>query len=119
MKCSCNIKLIAAGFAAGCVNGLLGAGGGLLLIPLLMLADPTESESVFTKSVAIMLPICLTSIAITPGLNQLPWKLALPYLVSAIPGAILAGIFAKKIPAKLLHRVLGIMILWGGIRYLC
>ena len=33
-------------------------------------------------------------------------------------GGVLAGMFGKKIPTVWLHRGLGILILWGGIRYL-
>lgn len=112
-------KLSAAGFAAGCVNGLLGAGGGMILVPLLTLLDSDNDGSVFVRSVAIMLPICMVSLAISPGYAALPLIDALPYLIGAVPGALLAGVLAKKIPVKWLHRGLGIMILWGGVRYLC
>jgi len=111
-------KLASIGFAAGCINGLLGAGGGMLLVPLLTFLD-SDDAAVFMKSVAIMLPLCVVSLGISPGYTALPWKDALPYLIGAIPGALLAGVLAKKIPVKWLHRGLGIMILWGGVRYLC
>ena len=110
---------VALGFAAGSVNGLLGTGGGMILVPLMTLADREKEADIFVNSVAIILPICMVSIGISPGYADLPWVEALPYLLSAIPGAICAGIFARKIPVKWLHRVLGILILWGGVRYLC
>lgn len=110
---------ILAGLAAGTVNGLLGAGGGMLLVPLLTLAGDLKERDVFPTSVAVILPICLVSLSISPGLNSLPWTEAWPYLIAAIPGGILAGLFEKKIPVKWLHRVLGILILYGGVRYLC
>ena len=112
------IKMAAVGFAAGCINGLLGTGGGMILIPLLTMLK-IEDRNVFADSVAIIFPICLVSLAIFPGLSNLPWRDALPYLLAAIPGGIAAGIWGNKIPVKWLHRVLGILILWGGVRYLC
>ena len=108
---------ILAGGIAGAINGLLGAGGGMLLVPLLSWLC-SEDEDIFASSVAIMLPVCVVSLAINPGLGELPWKEAWPYLVAAIPGGLLAGLLDKKIPVKWLHRGLGIIILWGGIRYL-
>ena len=110
---------ILAGTIAGAVNGLLGAGGGMILVPLLTWICCIEEKQVFTTSVAIMLPICLVSLTISPGLDDLPWKEAWPYLLGAAPGGILAGILAKKIPVKWLHRGLGLLIIYGGIRYLC
>ena len=110
---------IFVGAIAGATNGLLGAGGGMLLVPLLTLFTELEEEQVFPTSVSIILPICFVSLFVSPGYGNLPWKEAWPYLIAAIPGGILAGKLDKKIPVKWLHRALGIIILWGGVRYLC
>ena len=110
---------ILAGSIAGAVNGLLGAGGGMLLVPLLTLFTDLSDDQVFPTSVSIILPICLVSLSVSPGLGNLPFTEAWPYLVAAIPGGMLAGFLDKKIPVKWLHRALGILILWGGVRYLC
>ena len=107
------------GAIAGAVNGLLGAGGGMLLVPLLRKYAHLEEEQVFPSSVAIILPICVVSLCVTALDTPLPWMEALPYLLGSIPGGLLAGLFGKKIGVKWLHRILGIILLWGGIRYLC
>ena len=39
-----------AGFCAGGVTGLFGAGGGMILIPLLTLLTNTEEDSLFSTS---------------------------------------------------------------------
>lgn len=110
---------ILAGTIAGAVNGLLGAGGGMLLVPLLTLLTGLKDEQVFPTSVTVILPICFVSLFVSPGYENLPWDAALPYLVAAIGGGVLAGLLDKKIPVKWLHRALGVLILWGGVRYLC
>ena len=91
----------------------------MLLVPLLTLFTNLEDDQVFPTSVTIILPICMISLAVSPGYSNLPWQDAWPYLVAAVPGGILAGLLDKKIPVKWLHRGLGILILWGGVRYLC
>ena len=108
----------AAGAAAGAVNGLFGAGGGMVLVPMLS-GDTgfTESE-IFSSSVMIILPICLVSLGVSTGF-RLPWNQAWPFLVGGIPGGILAALLGKRIPLVWLHRFLGAMICYGGIRYLC
>ncbi len=108
-----------AGLSAGAVNGLFGAGGGMVLVPLLTGLTNLSDEEVFPSSVSIIFPICLVSLFFSAGAEALTWQTALPYLIGSAAGGILAGIFGKRIPTLWLHRVLGALILWGGFRYLC
>ena len=106
-----------AGLCAGAVTGLFGAGGGMVLVPLLLLLTDISEDEIFPCSVAIILPICLASLFL--GSPKIPLGDALPYLIGSTLGGILAGVWGRKIPTLWLHRFLGVMILWGGVRYLC
>lgn len=112
------IPLAMAGAAAGLVNGLFGAGGGMVLIPLLAATKTLSERELFTCSIAIIAPICIVSLSISAQ-GALPWRDALPFLLGSIPGGILAATLGKRIPTSWLHRALGLMILYGGVRYLC
>ena len=112
-------KTALAGFLAGAVNGLFGAGGGMVLIPLLTLMTDVDDQDIFPTSVSVILPICVVSLSIASMHQRLPFIEALPYLLGSIGGGVLAGLTARKIPVKCLHRILGVLILWGGVRYLC
>ena len=108
-----------AGLCAGVVNGMFGAGGGMVLVPLLTILPGLSDDLIFSSSVAIILPICAVSLAfILPGASY-SFVTALPYLFGSLIGGLLSWRLAKIIPTKWLHRILGIFILWGGIRYLC
>lgn len=109
---------ILAGLGAGAVNGLFGAGGGMVLVPLLGLLTDFEDREVFPASVSIILPICLISLTVSAIGHGIPWSDAMPYLIGSGLGGLLAGVFGKKIPTAWLHRGLGLLILWGGVRYL-
>ena len=109
------IGSLIAGLAAGAVNGLFGAGGGMILIPLLSKLTDWNDDEIFSSSPSIILPICLASLASS---LPLPWTDALPWLPGSALGGLAAGIWGNKIPAKWLHRGLGILIIWGGVRYL-
>ena len=113
------LGLILAGSAAGAVNGLFGAGGGMVLVPLLVWLTSIEPESVFPSSISIILPICIVSLTVAAAHGRLPWESAFPYLIGSAVGGVCAGLWGKKIPVKWLHRGLGILIIWGGFRYLC
>ena len=108
-----------AGACAGAVNGLFGAGGGMVLVPLLTTLTDLQDDEVFPASVSIILPVCLVSLSVTFQRGLLLWDDVLPYLLGSAVGGIIAGIWGKRIPTLWLHRLLGIFILWGGIRYLC
>lgn len=110
--------LALAGSAAGIVNGLFGAGGGMILVPLLTKLGNMEEQEVFPASICIILPMCLLTLTIQSA-GTLPWQDAFPYLIGSAVGGLFAGIWGKKIPTLWLHRILGVLILWGGYRYLC
>lgn len=107
-----------AGAAAGAINGLFGAGGGMVLVPLLVSGKDFSQDEVFSSSIVIILPICIVSLIFSAN-GKLPWADAWPFLLGGIPGGLLAGFLSKKIPTIWLHRFLGVLILYGGLRYLC
>jgi len=111
--------LILAGFCAGAVNGLFGAGGGMVLIPLLSLLTSLQDRDMFSGSIAIILPMCIVSLIATALTGSICWQESLPYLPGSALGGYLAFRYGGRIPAKWLHRGLGILIVWGGIRYIC
>ena len=113
------LGLILAGLGAGAVNGLFGAGGGMVLVPLLSLLTPLDDRDIFSASIAVILPICIVSLTATAISGSIAWQESLPYLIGSAAGGVTAGLWGQKIPASWLHRGLGILIIWGGIRYLC
>lgn len=118
MKQKKTIFTAIAGAAAGTVNGLFGAGGGMVLVPLLTALTDIEDEDIFPASVSIILPICLVSLSFGALSGVFAWREAVPYLIGSAAGGVLAGLLGRKIPTVWLHRILGALILWGGVRYL-
>lgn len=107
-----------AGFSAGTLNGLFGAGGGMVLVPLMGALTDLDEQQLFPSSVAILFPICVVSLIFAQGWSDFSFMQALPYLAGSLIGGVGAGLWGKHIPTQWLHRVLGCLILWGGIRYL-
>ena len=113
------LGLILAGAAAGAVNGLFGGGGGMVLIPLLSFSNISNDRNVFDSSIAIILPICVITLITTSFTQPIPWTESVPWMIGGTIGGYLATKWGKKIPVLWLHKGLGILILYGGIRYLC
>ena len=107
------------GSVAGVINGLFGAGGGMVLVPMLNRFTDLDENEIFPASIAIILPMCFITLFISSFRAPIPWNTSLPYLFGSIIGGIISGFIGPKIPVLWLHRVLGILILYGGWRYLC
>ncbi len=106
------------GALAGAVNGLFGTGGGMVLIPGLRKWTDLEEKEIFACSVGIILPLSAVTLGVyfLGGGKIAPGSLS--YIIGGTLGGIGAGWLFKKVKAKWLRRVLGIFILYGGIRLL-
>ena len=106
------------GAVAGIVNGLFGAGGGMVLVPLLIRFCKLEDKKAFASAISVILPLCLVSIVTYYFRDVFPIQKAFPYLVGGLIGGMIGGILFKRVSVTFLHRSLGLIILWGGIRLL-
>ena len=111
-----NWRAALAGSAAGLANGLFGAGGGMILVPLLTKTCALEERKTFATALVIILPLCLVSLAVYCLSGSLEVKTAVPYLIGGFFGGIGGGLLLKRMPVRLLHGALGLIILWGGLR---
>lgn len=110
------LKYALSGAAAGTANGLFGAGGGMILIPLLTRWAKLEDKKAFATSISIIAPLCLVSIVIYFMGGNISLSTALPYLLGGFFGGLIGGKLFRKIPTVFLHKALGLIILYGGIR---
>lgn len=112
------LRAVAAGAAAGAVNGLFGAGGGMVLVPLLISFVGLEDRKAFSTAVSIILPLCLVSLAVCWLEGVFPLQDAWPFLLGGLAGGLVGGLLFQNIPVSFLHRIMGILILWGGVKLL-
>lgn len=107
-----------SGAAAGLVNGLFGAGGGMVLVPMLIHYGKLEDKKAFSSAVCIILPLCLVSIVVYWMKQVFPFTEALPYLAGGLIGGVLGGILFRKVSVQFLHKIFGVVIFVGGLRLL-
>ncbi|MGM9661652.1 MAG: TSUP family transporter [Oscillospiraceae bacterium] len=111
-------RLALAAAAAGTVNGLFGGGGGMALLPLLSREPALEGRALFANSVAIILPLCLVSVAVSACFEPLPLKEALPYLLGGAAGAAVGARLFSKMPPAWLKRLFALFLFYAGVKYL-
>ena len=112
------VRCALAGAAVGFVNGFFGAGGGMVLVPLLVRLGGLEDKKAFSSAVCIILPLCLVSLGVYALHGALPLRESVPYLIGGAAGGTAAGLLFSKMPARILHLALGALILFGGVRLL-
>ncbi len=109
--------LILIGLAAGLLSGFIGVGGGIIIIPLLMIFLGMSQHQAQGTSLAVMLP----PIGILAAWNYhkagfVDWKFALIISATFIIGGYISSNWAVNIDVKLLKKFFGIMLLIGGLK---
>jgi len=116
------VLLIAAGLAAGFLNGLLGAGGGVLLIYALSALNPDKSpdgvRDNFAATVACVLPVTLLSAILYAADGRMDFAAVTPLVLPAILGGTAGAVLLGRIPTKLLKKLFALLVIWSGISML-
>jgi hypothetical protein len=110
------IKGFVSGAGAGLICGLLGAGGGALLVPLLRDWMGIEAKKAMATSVFCIAPLCAVATVVYAIRGRLPWADAWPYAAGGLAGGFAAGYLFKKAAPGWLRRVFGILLLCGAAR---
>lgn len=108
---------IAAGFAAGILNGMLGAGGGMAVVPMLEHVG-LKPVNAHATSIAVIVPLCIFSAVMYLYGNSLSIGDALPYIPAGLLGALAGAFLLPRIPATALRRIFGAFMLYGALKLL-
>ncbi len=107
-------KNIIVGFLTGIINGLLGAGGGMIAVPTLK--TQIDAQKAHATTVAIIMPMCLTSSIFYILAGRVTIKDALPYAPYGVIGALIGSALLTKLKAKHLRIIFSIFMIWAGVR---
>lgn len=112
-------KITSAGFFEGCLTGIVGAGGGFLIIPALVLLGKVPMKKAIGSSLII---IAVKSLMGFMGdLHndvQINWKLLISFASFAIVGIMLGSSFSKNISNEKLKPIFGYFVLVMAITIL-
>jgi uncharacterized protein len=110
------VLLIAFGAAAGVLAGLLGVGGGILLVPFLVLVVGMTQHEAEATSLLVILPTAVAaSVALRRrNVGDLPTALAVG-LVGAV-GAVAGVLLALALDADVLRVVFAALLAFVGVR---
>ena len=101
------LPLVLWGLGIGFVTGLLGAGGGFLIIPALVLFVKLPMKTAIGTSLIIIAINSIFGFLFSLKQTYLDWKILLLFTILAIVGIYLGGLWAEKIPGKTLKKWFG------------
>ena len=105
------------GFAAGILNGLFGAGGGIIVVPLLERTG-IEAKKAHATSIAIISALSIASGVIYYLQGKLIFGEILWYLPTGALGAVIGAFLLKKISNNLLRIIFGVIMIISAVRLL-
>lgn len=111
------IKLPLLSILVGFLNGLFGAGGGMIAVPMLK-SNGLPVQKSHATSIAMILPLCILSGYFYFKNGHFALQEALPFIPGAVLGAVVGAFLLKKIHAIWLKRIFGVLIIYASIRIL-
>jgi uncharacterized membrane protein YfcA len=109
------LKLLLYGIGAGLITGFLGAGGGFVLIPALVLVVQLPMKKAVGTSLLIIALNSLVGIAGDWGHVQLDWIFAASLIALALLGLFMGVVLSAKLPDMLLKKYFGWFVFCMGL----
>lgn len=98
------VTIVLVGVAAGFLSGLFGVGGGILIVPGLVLVAKMDQRIAHGTSLAAVLPISASSLLSYWAHDHVDWRVGACLAVGALAGAVLGTRLLTVLP----HRALAI-----------
>ena len=120
MKDALKNKLLipAIGFLAGISNGLMGAGGGIIIVYGMNYAlrdSICDKKDVFANALCVMLPVSAVSCICYAIRGALPINGLAVYSIPAILGGITGGFLLHRIKTDALKKIFAAIVIYSGI----
>lgn len=105
------IKVIIEGVIVGIVTGIVGAGGGFLVVPALVLLGGLRMEYAVGTSLLVIAMKSFAGLAGHLGHVDIDWTLTLAVTAAAVVGSFGGGALAGRVPADGLRKGFGLFVL--------
>ena len=108
--------LFPLGFMVGTFGTLIGAGGGFILVPILLLLYPDKSpETITSISLAVVFFNALSGSFAYAKMKRIDYKSGMIFAIATIPGSILGACTTSLIPRNIFNGVFGILLLVASV----
>lgn len=109
-------RVAAIGIGAGLLSGMFGVGGGILVVPALVMMLRFDQRLANGTSLGAVLPISVASLVTYWSHDNVDWAMAAWLVVGALGGAILGTRWIHVLPRKVLGYLFATMLIATAIR---
>jgi uncharacterized membrane protein YfcA len=107
--------LVPAGFVIGAYGTLIGAGGGFILVPFLLLLYPAlDPEIITSTSLAVVFFNALSGTVAYARMGRVDYRSGLIFSAATVPGAIVGALTTAYIPRRTFDAILGAVMVIGS-----
>ncbi|MDR3640985.1 MAG: sulfite exporter TauE/SafE family protein [Humidesulfovibrio sp.] len=104
------------GFVTGAYGTLIGAGGGFVLMPVLLLLYPHDSPALLTSiSLAVVFVNAASGTEAYAVMRRVDYKTGVVFALASVPGAVLGALVTSFFPRNLFDILFGVTLLAGAI----
>jgi uncharacterized protein len=108
--------LFPLGLLIGAFGTLIGAGGGFILVPILLLVYPNEKTELITAiSLAVVFFNALSGSFAYARMQRVDYKSGIFFSVATIPGAILGAFSTAYIPRRAFDLIFGVLMVIAAL----
>jgi uncharacterized membrane protein YfcA len=110
--------LIGGGLAAGLMNGLLGAGGGIVAVFVLgrlLRGNGIDSRDLFANALASMLPVTAVSLVSYALQGTVTLRGAEVLIIPAILGGVGGAFLLDRLKVETVQRIFTLLMIFSGI----
>lgn len=111
------IKKVFVGTIIGIINGLFGAGGGMIAVPLLK-GLGLDQNSAHRNAIAVILPLTVLSAFLYLSKGFVNINDSLIFIPTGLIGAFIGSRILSKISPKILKGIFGGFMIYAGINLL-
>lgn len=110
------IAMAAIGVLVGVFGTLVGAGGGFILIPILIMMNPrAEPEYLTAISLAVIFFNALSGTIAYARMKRIHYRAGITFALASIPGAVLGALTVHYVPRQAFDIILGIFMLVSSV----
>jgi len=112
------LKNIIIGASAGIISGLFGAGGGLILVPVLVHYLKLSEKEARATTIFCILPMVITSGIIYYNNDLIDWSLAIKCAIGGIIGSFIGTKLLRSLSNSVLKISFIVFLIYVAIKYL-
>ena len=109
------LLLILLGVFVGFVNGFLGAGGGMILVPLIILLLKMDTKIAHATAILIILPISLISGVFYLIKGAFSLTVFLPCLIGTVVGGVVGTFILSKLKNDVITGIFSLVMVAAGV----